>query len=100
MPQKNKPAEKKPVPDPARSYERARPEDEAGMGRLETNPFVPEKRADKVDQAVPNRQSASQINAHDVVGQQSTVIPPGDPEDEDQSSPINSHHKTRKPKTK
>jgi hypothetical protein len=100
MAEKRKQPDKKTVPDPARSYERARPEDEAGMGRLETNPFVPEKRADKVDQAVTNRQGARQINAQDVVGQQSRVIPPGEPEDEERSSPINSHHKTRKPKIK
>jgi hypothetical protein len=33
-------------PDTARSYERAKPEKEAGMGRLDNNPATPERKPD------------------------------------------------------
>ena len=45
------------APDPARSYERARPEEEAGMGRLDNNKAVPIDRPDRSDQAVPNHRT-------------------------------------------
>jgi hypothetical protein len=53
------------APDPADSYERARPGHEAGMGRLDNNDdAVPEDRADVIQNAVHNRQDPThQINA-------------------------------------
>jgi hypothetical protein len=53
------------APDPARSYERAKPEAESGMGRLDNNKGTPTRRADKMDQAVTHKQSPHQINAED-----------------------------------
>jgi hypothetical protein len=59
------------APDPADSYERARPSEQAGMGRLDNNKAVPEDAPDRQRQAVTNRQNpARQINAHDVPGDQ------------------------------
>lgn len=62
-----RPASKKLAPDPASSYERARPENEAGMGRLDNNIATPEDAPDQVEQAVENKQPLRQINAEDVV---------------------------------
>jgi hypothetical protein len=55
------------APDPATSYERAKPEKEAGMGRLDNNKFAPEDSKDKMEQAVKHKQDLRQINAEDVV---------------------------------
>ena len=54
------------APDTARTYERARPEDEAGMGRLDNNQAVPTDRPDETADAVKNRQEPRQINADQV----------------------------------
>ena len=43
-------------PDPARSYERAKPEAESGMGRLDNNKAIPEKRPDQSQDAVHSKQ--------------------------------------------
>ena len=63
-----RPASPNQAPDPATSYERAKPQKEAGMGRLDNNTdATPEDRPDKMDQAVGNKQQpARQINAQDV----------------------------------
>jgi len=53
------------APDPARVYERAKPEAESGMGRLDNNKATPTKREDKIHHAVKNRQKNRQINAED-----------------------------------
>jgi hypothetical protein len=53
------------APDPARVYERAKPEKESGMGRLDNNVATPTRRPDKIDDAVKNRQPPRQINAED-----------------------------------
>jgi hypothetical protein len=42
----------RPVPDPARSYERAKPEAESGMGRLDNNKATPTPRPDHLERAV------------------------------------------------
>ena len=66
MPNENRPASKEQVPDPASSYERARPEKEAGMGRMDNNQAVPSDDADRLNDAVKNKQDGSrQLNAHD-----------------------------------
>jgi hypothetical protein len=55
------------APDPSRSYERSRPEDEAGMGTLKGPKSRLSKTGDRMHHAVTNRQSSRQINAEDVV---------------------------------
>jgi hypothetical protein len=42
------------VPDPSRSYERAKPEAESGMGRLDNNKSTPTNQPDRPQQAVKN----------------------------------------------
>ena len=54
-------------PDPARTYERARPEAESGMGRLDNNRGTPTRRPDKIENPVGNRhENSAQVNAEDV----------------------------------
>ncbi len=52
-------------PDTARVYERAKPELESGMGRLDNNEGTPAQHADRMADAVPNQQPLRQINAED-----------------------------------
>ncbi len=64
--EQNRPASPRQAPDPANAYERAKPENEAGMGRLDSEKPLPDKSPDRGEQAVTNRQDgAKQINAHD-----------------------------------
>lgn len=58
-----RPASNDQAPDPANSYERAKPERESGQRRLDNNVSTPTNRPDKQKQAVKNRQSPRQINA-------------------------------------
>jgi hypothetical protein len=53
------------APDTARVYERAKPEAESGMGRLDNNKGTPANHADHMADAVPNKQPPRQINAED-----------------------------------
>jgi hypothetical protein len=69
MASRKRPASKPAAPDPARSYERARPEEEAGMGRLDNNVGTPVLRADHIHKAVANRHVSRQINSEDVVNE-------------------------------
>jgi len=62
-----RPASPAQAPDTARIYERAKPEKEAGMGRLDNNKFAPASSEDKMEHAVTNKQPNRQINAEDVV---------------------------------
>lgn len=62
-----RPTSKDLAPDPASSYERARPEKEAGMGRLDNNVATPADAPDQSEQAVENKQPLRQLNAEDVV---------------------------------
>jgi hypothetical protein len=61
-----RPASNEQAPDPANSYERAKPERESGRGRLDNNVSTPTNQPDKNQQAVKNKQSPRQVNAHDV----------------------------------
>ena len=63
------------APDPARSYERARPEDEAGMGKLDVPAARRSRRADRMHQAVGNRQEGKQLNNDDVVNTTGGELP-------------------------
>jgi len=64
-----RPASPEQAPDPASSYERAKPEKEAGMGRLDNNVATPRRAPDKGEQAVTQQQANRQLNAHDVVNE-------------------------------
>jgi len=56
MPSNNRPLSPQEAPDPARSYERADPANESGMGRLDNNTdATPTARPDKMEGAVRNR---------------------------------------------
>lgn len=62
-------------PDPARSYERARPEEEAGMGRLDNNKATPARGGDPIKDAVSNRHASRQLNSQDVVNEREEPKP-------------------------
>ncbi|HYO08738.1 MAG TPA: hypothetical protein VER17_07170 [Tepidisphaeraceae bacterium] len=67
MAEQMRPASPEQAPDPSNNYERAHPENEAGQGRLDNNPAVPENAPDREQQAVKNRQDPTrQVNAQDV----------------------------------
>lgn len=65
MAEQMRPASEELAPDPARAYERAQPEKEAGMGRLDNNKAIPARSRDKIEEAVPNKQDLRQINAEE-----------------------------------
>jgi hypothetical protein len=69
MADQSTPAERSQAPDPARSYERAKPEAESGMGRLDNNTdATPQRAPDRTPSAVTNQQDPRrQVNAQDVV---------------------------------
>ena len=69
MAEQMRPSSPAKAPDPASSYERAKPDKEAGMGRLDNNKATPTVRQDKMEETVTNRQPPRQLNAHDVVDQ-------------------------------
>lgn len=64
-----RPASPAQAPDTARSYERAQPEKEGGMGRLDNNKATPERSDECAEQAVTHRQPNRQLNSEDVVDQ-------------------------------
>ena len=72
-----RPASPQQAPDPATSYERARPECESGMGRLDNNMrATPTDQPDHTPDAVRNVQDPThQINAHDVVNGRAAADP-------------------------
>ena len=59
MAEQMRPASKKQAPDPSKSYERSRPEDEAGMGRLDQERTTPSRKPDRPHEAVKNRRDQS-----------------------------------------
>src|SRR5436305_4242895 len=66
------------APDPARSYERAKPDAESGMGRLDNNKGTPARSPDRIEQAVTHRQEPQrQINAHEVTPERAEAPLPG-----------------------
>jgi hypothetical protein len=64
---KNRPLTAKEAPDTARVYERAKPEAEGGMGRLDNIKGTPVRGNDKMFDAVPNAHPSHQINAEDTI---------------------------------
>lgn len=68
MNEQNRPASDELAPDPATSYERAKPEKEAGMGRLDNNKGTPTNKPDSMEKVAGNKQNPeNQINGEDVV---------------------------------
>ena len=75
-----RPASKKDAPDPARSYERAKPEAESGMGRLDTNDdATPTARPDRLKDTVTHAQPPRQVNAHELVDERAAREPNNSP---------------------
>ena len=74
MAEQMRPASKEQAPDPATTYERAKPHKEAGMGRLDNNnAATPTRSPDAIGKAVGNQQNPEhQINAHDVVNERAS----------------------------
>ena len=71
--QQMRPASNELAPDPATSYERAKPEKEAGMGRLDNDVATPTASPDRMEQAVTQKQAPGrQLNAHEVVNDRAT----------------------------
>jgi hypothetical protein len=69
-------------PDPARSYERAKPEKEAGMGRLDNDVATPIDRPDQAEAPLRNAHAPHQLNAEDDLDARAAVplapeAPPG-----------------------
>src|SRR5690242_15434998 len=72
----SRPTSKEHAPDPARSYERAKPEAEAGMGRLDSNDnAVPTDRPDQMPGAVKNAQKPRQVNAQELTDDAQSADP-------------------------
>jgi hypothetical protein len=65
--EKNRPLSPEEAPDTARVYERARPEAECGMGRLDNEKGTPTRGRDKMLDAVSNKHASRQLNADDVI---------------------------------
>ena len=85
MPEQMRPASPSQAPDPARSYERAKPEAEAGMGRMDAEKTPPSHQPDHIKDAVSHAQEPRQINAHEGVNDRAAgtpgVMPPPEPVD-------------------
>ena len=82
MAEQMRPASPQQAPDPSNNYERAHPENEAGMGRLDNNKAVPTDAPDRGEQAVKNKHDGTrQLNAHDAINQRGGPAPeqPGRP---------------------
>jgi hypothetical protein len=96
MASQNRPASRKLAPDPATSYERAKPEKEAGAGRLDNNVSTPTNQPGREQQTVKNRQDpCRQINAEECDNLRDSAdpnraMPPPDPADhsKEQEQPL------------
>jgi hypothetical protein len=75
MQSQNRSASKEQAPDPATVYERAKPENEAGMGRLDKDKTPPVEQRDRLHQAGQNRRPSRQINADDDQNQRNSSKP-------------------------
>src|SRR5262245_1962285 len=69
-----------PAPDPSDAYERAHPEREAGMGRLDNNESTPTQRPDQLHEADKNRKDPRQINAHETTSEARLKANPNQPD--------------------
>jgi lipoyl-dependent peroxiredoxin len=62
-------------PDTARVYERAKPQKEAGLGRLDSPATTPQKRPDQVEAAVTQAHASHQLNADETVNERASEDP-------------------------
>ncbi len=84
MAEQMRPASKQDAPDPANSYERAKPQNESGMGRLDNNKSTPTDTPDQQEESVGNRQQSDrQINAHETTGRAAPKQPDHSMKDEE-----------------
>ena len=84
MAEQMRPASPEQAPDPSNNYERAHPEREAGMGRMENNKSTPQNQADGEQQAVHNKQQPDrQINADEAEGRPAPQQPDHSMHDEE-----------------
>jgi hypothetical protein len=66
MAEQQRPLNAQNAPDPANSYERSRPSEQPGMGRLDNNKATPQDQEDGIGQAVKNKQDPTrQVNAQE-----------------------------------
>lgn len=79
MPKRKLPFSEAELPDPARTYERARPEVESITGRLVHEKTIPSTVRDRIDDAVLNKQPLRQLNADDIVNADGGPPPETDP---------------------
>src|SRR4051794_39727710 len=76
MADQTRPASPNQAQDPANSYERANPNQEAGMGRLDNNAATPQQQADDPQRAATNRQSPERhVNAQETGNARSSRQP-------------------------
>jgi hypothetical protein len=75
MADQTRPASPRQAQDPANSYERANPNQEAGMGRLDNNKATPQKQADDPQRAAPRQAPDRQINAQETGNARSSNQP-------------------------
>ena len=78
MAESPRPLSPKDAPDPSKSYERARPEDVAGTGRLDSDPAIPPNEPDHMKDAITNAQPPRQLNAHDGIVNERVSVQPGE----------------------
>jgi hypothetical protein len=75
-----RPSSKADAPDPSNTYERAHPENEAGMGKLDVGKAVPSNRPDSMEASVTHKQETThQLNSEDVTDQRSKGTAPATP---------------------
>jgi hypothetical protein len=84
------------APDPSNTYERAHPEREAGMGRLDNDIATPTNQPDVPGQAVKNKQQPSRgISGQDNVNRRASSEPahaPRQQQRQQQTQPDHSMH--------
>jgi len=71
-----RPASKDKAPDPSNVYERAHPENEAGMGKMGVGKTKPARCPDSMEASVTHKQDTThQLNSEDVIDQRSKAKP-------------------------
>lgn len=69
------------APDAAESYERAKPRNEAGMGRLDNNAATPTRSPDSMEKAAVNKQNPEgQLNGEDSMNMRASNDLASDPD--------------------
>jgi len=71
MAKSQRPLKPEDAPDPARVYERAKPEAESTTGQLHSTHAPTHQKSDQMHKAVGNRTKSRQLNSQDVVSERS-----------------------------